>query len=465
MVAKTGAERSKEYREKNEQGRKLIKLKYSVKTSKKCISDPAFDMEFKRKEADRKRKYQARKASEAESERNEVEVALDTTEEDTENSFVQEPKRSRQAFLGFLQRKKNNKAKNDSIGSLMVEKRELEKEIHKLGDSILEAHTESEELSVALKRSEAEVAKLKALLKENDVWLQNTFKYCTAETKKNFTTAYQIAFSANEIPKGTTLRLLRNAGVNFSKKLREAGNDKSELKKAIEKFAQENSSEIPDMRQQKKGIRYMKHYLTTLYEDFKFCNPEMEVSYSTFTSYWPKNVIKPRPGDYAKCVCEKCENPSLKLHALKTHKLIPQEVDIDTVLRDLKMDDFASEEDLKSAIESLLVEPKSSVQVKFLQWEKVESKEINQNTGRRNQATTQRVPKYQSAKDLAMDFLSDFKLLKEHLARNDVIKASIKAKREEVLDSDDKVMLHFDWAENGQIILPNEVQAAYYGVE
>ena len=56
MVAKTGAERSKEYREKNEQGRKLIKLKYSVKTSKKRISDPAFDMEFKRKEADRKRK-------------------------------------------------------------------------------------------------------------------------------------------------------------------------------------------------------------------------------------------------------------------------------------------------------------------------------------------------------------------------------------------------------------------------
>ena len=56
-------------------------------------------MEFKRKEADRKRKYQARKASEAESERNEVEVALDTTEEDTENSLVQEPKRSRQALV------------------------------------------------------------------------------------------------------------------------------------------------------------------------------------------------------------------------------------------------------------------------------------------------------------------------------------------------------------------------------
>ena len=191
MVAKTGAQRNKKYRESNGECLKLQKLRYSVKTLQ------------------RKRKYRARKASER-NEGNEVEVVEKTSSgEDIENSLVQEPKRSRQALVGFLQRKKNNKKKNDSIGSLMTEKRELTKEIQKMGDSILEAKTEAGDLSVALKRSEAEVAKLKALVKENDVWLQNTFKYCNAETKKNFTTAYQIAFSANEIPKGTTLRLLR----------------------------------------------------------------------------------------------------------------------------------------------------------------------------------------------------------------------------------------------------------------
>ena len=69
---------------------------------------------------------------------------------------------------------------------------------------------------------------------------------------------------------------------------------------------------------------------------------------------------------------------------MKTHKLIPQEVEIEKVLRDIKNDDFASEDDLKNVVESLLTGPKASVQVRYLQWEKVENKEINENTGRKN---------------------------------------------------------------------------------
>ena len=286
-----------------------------MKTSQRRASDNAYDEEFKRKEADRKRKYRAKKASEK-NEGNETEEVAAFEEE----SLIQEPKRSRQALVGLLTRKKTNRDKNDSIGSLMAEKREMAKEIYKMGDSILEAHTEVEDLSVGLKRSEAEVARLKGLLKENDVWFQNTFKYCTTETKRNFKTAYQIAFSANEIPKGTTLRILRNTGFNFSKKLPETEADKSELKKKVEIFAKENSSEMPDMRNQKKAIRYRHHYLTCLHDDFKYCNPDVTISYATFTSYWPKNIIKPKPGDYANCVCQKCENPSLKINALKSHK-------------------------------------------------------------------------------------------------------------------------------------------------
>ena len=362
MVSKTAAQRNREYREKNEQAVKFTKLKQTVKTSKRRTSDAAFDEEFKKREADRKRKYRARKASD-QKEGNDSE-AVETVENE---SLVQEAKRSRQALVGFLQRKKTNKGKNDSISNLMVERREMAKEIHNMGDSLLEAQTEVEDISVEFKRSETEVARLKGLMKEVDVWFQKTFKYCTAETKTSFKTAYQIAFSANEIPKGTTLRILRNTGINFSKKLPETEADKSDLKKEIEKFAKENSSEIPDMRQQKKGIRYIRHYLICLFEDFKYCNPDMTVSYSTFTSYWPKNIIKPKAGDYATCVCQRCENPSLKLHALKSHKLISQDVEIESVLRDIKMDDFASEDNLKADMESLLVGPKSSVQVKYLQ--------------------------------------------------------------------------------------------------
>ena len=36
-------------------------------------------------------------------------------------------------------------------------------------------------------------------------------------------------------------------------------------------------------------------------------------------------------------------------------------------------------------------------------------------------------------------------------------------KREEAKESDDKVMLQADWAENGVIIVPDEAQSAFYG--
>ena len=61
----------------------------------------------------------------------------------------------------------------------------------------------------------------------------------------------------------------------------------------------------------------------------------------------------------------------------KSHKLIPQDLELETVLRDIKMGDFAAEDDLKNVMKSLMVGPKSFVQVKYLQWEKVESREIN----------------------------------------------------------------------------------------
>ena len=58
------------------------------------------------------------------------------------------------------------------------------------------------------------------------------------------------------------------------------------------------------------------------------------------------NVIRPKPGDCAKYVCEKCENPSLKVCALKKHKLLSNAHDLDTILRDARQEDFESEDAL-----------------------------------------------------------------------------------------------------------------------
>ena len=151
--------------------------------------------------------------------------------------------------------------------------------------------------------------------------LHATFSYCTTAPKKEFKNAYQVAASANQIPKGNTLRFLRITVINFSKKLPQHEEDKSDLKKKMEDLAKENCSEMLDMRNQKKSIWYWHHYLTRLHEDFKHSNPDIEISYSTFSSYWSQNVVKPKTGNYANCVCEKCENPALKIRALKTQKL------------------------------------------------------------------------------------------------------------------------------------------------
>ena len=75
-------------------------------------------------------------------------------------------------------------------------------------------------------------------MKENNLWLKSTYSYCTTATKRELKNAYQIAASANELPKGNTVRLLKNTCINFSKKLpAQNEEDKFELKKKVEEFA------------------------------------------------------------------------------------------------------------------------------------------------------------------------------------------------------------------------------------
>ena len=255
MVTKSGSVRQKDYSERNAQARKFSNLKFRVKTSKKREEDPKFDEDWKRKEAERKRKYRERKASENEKRETLANDENDDSVEPEDETPEQVAKRSRQALVGMLQRKKANKEKRASINNLVAENREMEKEIKLMGESLLEAKQEGEEISLALEKSEAEVAKLKGSLRQNDLWLQSIFKYCSTETRRNFTISYQIAASAGEIEKGTTSRLLRNTGINFSKQHSEKNEEKSALKMKVEDFAIHNSSEMPDMRKQRKNIR------------------------------------------------------------------------------------------------------------------------------------------------------------------------------------------------------------------
>ena len=78
-MVKSGAERAQSYRETNGKGAKLSQVKYTVKMAQKRSLDDAFHQECKRKSAERKRKYRARKFSEKEniSDRNDLEMSCD----------------------------------------------------------------------------------------------------------------------------------------------------------------------------------------------------------------------------------------------------------------------------------------------------------------------------------------------------------------------------------------------------
>ena len=381
--------------------------------------------------------------------------------EDGQPALNKKVSKSRQSEAGLLLRRKNNKEKNLTIKAVKESSQSLEHKYEEMKTTLKETELEKIKLQTELNKKDNEIAAMKTKMKENDQYLKNTFKYMSKAGKAEFKNSYQLG--KLEHPKGTTLRLLRNTGINMSKTILTPDQKKSELKTEIDKFAKENSSESPDMRNEKKGIRYRHKYLSTLYDDFKYENPDIEVSMAVFCSYWPKNIVKPKPGDYALCACEKCENPSLKLRALKRHKLIKPEHDIETILRNSREEDFVSEEDLKEDLKALLEEPKASESVSYLVWEKVKTVEVNKNTGKTKQATTQRVPKTAKAKDLALETLADVEILKEHLERNNIIKKKVMEKREEAVQYDNKVMLQVDWAENGVIITPDEAQSAFYG--
>ena len=138
----------------------------------------------------------------------------------------------------------------------------------------------------------------------------------------------------------------------------------------IEKFAKDNTIEVPDKKKVKQGIRYRTSSKLSLFECFDSQYPNI-CSYVTFTRYWPKHFIKPKASDLGTCMCTICENAELKAEALKKH--IGSEHCLETVIENSRLDDFEAENAFKEALEKLVEEENKAV-VGYLRWEKVKKK-------------------------------------------------------------------------------------------
>ena len=148
--------------------------------------------------------------------------------------------------------------------------------------------------------------------------------------------------------------------------------------------------------------------------------------------------------------------------SLKSNKIIGQAEDIFISLRVSREDDNEDDnEQLDSLMESLnnaFKENKTNSVVTYKRWVNVPILQTGKPSGKNqrepNKTAPERRTQYIKVKALIQLAIKDFNELKEHLERNSSIKKYIKVKKEEVLNSNNQVMLHVDWSECGTFHQP-----------
>ena len=345
--------------------------------------------------------------------------------------------------------------KNTTLEEMDDKVKTLETENRKLEDDNMSLVIENCEL----KRS---VEKLEADEKNQYSWFKMMWGFCSPDTKKEIKAAVNAA--KEEFPKGVIKGLRDNAGINFSNPQtvsHSSRNTGEALKQKIVDFAVKNSFEVPDKKQAKKNVRYMRHFKIVLHQQFLMENPDVECHYTTFCSHFPPNIMKPGINSHGSCLCEDCENFSLKLEALNRAKLL-REVSLDKIIRSGREGDSQPENKFLSDLGDIKNGDHKDHVVSYFVWED-DKQEVR---GENGVSITKKMTRknYQVTVSTLIDRTAkSFEPLKQHLHRDHVIKNYVREIRMMVLDDTSKVCLTVDWSENGTLIIPGEVQTAFFG--
>ena len=366
--------------------------------------------------------------------------------------------KSRQSQQGEKRRRETLRDKNISIEEFTEKVSSLEKDNEKLEEENINLLQES----IDLKRK---LETLKGDKSNHYKWFKVVWKYLTPEGRKEWKAGLHVA--KEELPDGTLTNLRNHTGINFSNPLAptNASRGTGELKLKVEKFAHENSFVVPDKKLAKKKVRYMRHMKTVLYHQFLLENPTVECHYSTFCAHFPAHIVKPGINSQGSCLCEDCENFSLKEEAIKREKLVQdgQPFNVDIVIHAARVGNSEPEEEYLKTLEQIKIGDDKSKIVTYFHWEddKQSVQDGNANTTvkkrmiRKNIRTT--------AAGLASKTLEAYGPLKSHLHRDKVIKDYIRKMRLQTLECDQMVCLTIDWSENGILVSPAEVQTAFFG--
>ena len=369
-------------------------------------------------------------------------------------------------MLGVKARKELNKKKAKTLSEVMRENRELRSAQDKHDGQLTELDIELQETKIELEKANAKVDVLEKEKEngcfEHDDWVAKVVKSMSSEGKAEFRNAFTVA--APYLNRGTIARLRRTTKLNFSNLTTNLSEEESDLKKKIDKFALENTIDVPDKKKFIRGARFRTASLLTLHTSFEMQFPNL-CTYKTFARYWPPLFVKPVPSEFGTCLCIVCQNMELKVEALVQRKLIGVDqpgYGMDLVILEGRNGNYEVENNFKAEVESLSEVEKENINIGYLQWEKIKQTELSKNTGKVKSDKTQRQPKHLPAGDLGKIVLKDFEEYKEHLERDFIMKKELKKIRMEAMEDDEIGVLHVDWAEQHKITEIKEVQSAYF---
>ena len=357
--------------------------------------------------------------------------------------------KSRQEVLGQKRRRETLRDKNEVI-------RDLEKELNKVEEENLILVRETLENKRLLEKLDEE--------KRNSYdWFKVVWKYISSGVKSEIkSTLIEVK---EQLPKGTLRGLRDGIGINFSKPITAdiATRGSDELRAKIEEFCQENSFEMPDKKHANKTVRYMRHWKTVLHGKFLSENPSIECHYSTFCSYFPKNIKKPGRDYKGSCLCEDCENYNLKDEAMKREVKVGLDLsDVEATIKAAREGNRDPEERYLAALEEVKNGTENDRIISFLEWRYKKDNIEDKHGTEKERKTLQRESVKVTIGTLASRMISSYKTLKEHLDRDFTMRTYTRLMRQRAMESSSMACMIVDWSENGVLVHPGEVQSAYF---
>ena len=153
-------------------------------------------------------------------------------------------------------------------------------------------------------------------------------------------------------------------------------------------------------------------------------NPTIDCHYTTFCSHFPSNIVKPGLNSHGSCLCEDCENFSLKVESLKRFKLL-EDTNIEELIRSTRAGNNEPEDQFLKSLHEIQSGDRKEDVISYFVW-KYDKQEVH---GETNVTFAKKMIRknYQvTVFTLIERILDTFGPLKCHLHRDFVIKKFIK---------------------------------------